>query len=266
MDYEAEQAMEMEALESILMDDLEEFDGTTPAGWGGAKQIYKVHIRPAEADADVDDDMQPALELLFAHTPSYPDEAPLFKVRSERGLSDAEVAVVQALLQQEAEANLGMAMVYTLVSAAQEWLQNKATAPEAAEEDSEAARKRAEAEEEARRAAARAHGHMVTVELFMEWKRKFDAEQALARAALKEDGKDERAGRMSGKQWFLQGDGLLIEKGAEAGALSEDEEEDLDTEEGGAAADGEDEEEDEDFEEDDEEEEEMLAQYLASKS
>ncbi len=109
------------------MDDMEEFDGTTPSGWGDAKQIYKVRIRPLDDAGDDDDDMQPAMELLFAHTPSYPDEAPLFKLRSVRGLSDAEIASANALLQEQVEANLGMAMIYTLVSAAQEWFQNKAT-------------------------------------------------------------------------------------------------------------------------------------------
>jgi hypothetical protein len=127
MDYEGEQAMELEALESILMDDMEEYDGTTPSGWGDAKEIYKVRIRPLDDTGDDDDGMQPAMELLFAHTPSYPDAAPLFKLRSVRGLSDAEIASANALLQEQVEANLGMAMIYTLVSAAQEWFQNKAT-------------------------------------------------------------------------------------------------------------------------------------------
>jgi hypothetical protein len=127
MDYDAEQEMELEVLESILMDDMEEFEGSTPSGWGDAKQIYKARIRPLDDTGDDDDGMQPAMELVFAHTPRYPDEAPLFKLRSVRGLSDAEIAQAQALLQEQVEANLGMAMIYTLVSAAQEWFQNKAT-------------------------------------------------------------------------------------------------------------------------------------------
>jgi hypothetical protein len=254
MDYESEQAMEMEALESILMDDIQPYEGTTPAGWGDAAQVYKVNIRPPE-DVEDEDDMQPAMEMLFAHTPNYPDEAPHFKVRSVRGLSDQEISQVQALLQEQVEQNLGMAMIYTLLSAAQEWFQNKQTAPAA--EDPEVARKRAEAEEEARRAAARAHGHMVTIEVFMEWKAKFDAEMALAKAALKDTAKEEKAGRLTGKQWFMQGDGLISEKGTEAGALSEDDEEDF--------SDAEDEFEDEGFDEDDDSDDAMLDEYLASK-
>jgi hypothetical protein len=61
----------------------------------------------------------------------------------------------------------------------------------------------------------------VTSELFADWKKKFDAEMALLRAAVKDPAKDERVGRVSGKQWFLQGDG----QGGEADAPSEEEEE-----------------------------------------
>jgi hypothetical protein len=255
MDYESEQAMEMEALESILMDDLQPYEGTTPAGWGDAKQVYKANIRPPE-DIEDEDDMQPAMELLFAHTKNYPDEAPHFKVRSVRGLSDQEISQVQALLQEQVEQNLGMAMIYTLLSAAQEWFQNRQSAPAA--EDPEEARKRADAEEEARRAAARAHGHMVTLEIFVEWKRKFDAEMALAKAALKDVTKDEKAGSgLTGKQWFMQSDGLISEKGTEAGALSDDDEDDFST-----ADDDED-----NFEgDDDDSDDEMLEEYLATKA
>ena len=69
------------------------------------------------------------------------------------------------------QANLGMAMIYTLYTAAQEWLTTRAAeAPTAAGAgtDPDAERRRALEAEEAARAAARAHGTPVTIEAFME--------------------------------------------------------------------------------------------------
>ena len=44
---------------------------------------------------------------------------------SVQGLSNQEVAALQSLIEEQIEANLGMAMLYTLVSAAQEWMRDK---------------------------------------------------------------------------------------------------------------------------------------------
>jgi hypothetical protein len=42
-----------------------------------------------------------------------------------QGLSDADIKQLQAVLDEQVEANLGMAMVYTLIGVAQEWLNEK---------------------------------------------------------------------------------------------------------------------------------------------
>lgn len=44
---------------------------------------------------------------------------------SLRGLSDADLAALSAILDEQVEANIGMAMVYAMVAAAKEWLQDK---------------------------------------------------------------------------------------------------------------------------------------------
>lgn len=44
---------------------------------------------------------------------------------SVRGLSDADMATLNQSLAQQTDENLGMAMIYVLVSAAQEWLREK---------------------------------------------------------------------------------------------------------------------------------------------
>eukprot|EP00983_Pelagomonas_calceolata_P074789 1152698-Pelagomonas_calceolata.AAC.12 len=73
------------------------------------------------------------------------------------------------------EENKGMPMIYTLVTAAKEWLRGRAA--ETQQETPEQAQRRLAAEDEAKRAAIRAMGTMVTPENFREWKAKFDAEQ-----------------------------------------------------------------------------------------
>ena len=45
--------------------------------------------------------------------------------RSLKGLSDAEVAALQRLVDGQVDENLGMPMIYTIVAAAQEWLRDK---------------------------------------------------------------------------------------------------------------------------------------------
>ena len=44
---------------------------------------------------------------------------------SVRGLSDADVAHLRRMLEAQIAANLGMAMMFALISAAQEWLADK---------------------------------------------------------------------------------------------------------------------------------------------
>ncbi|DBA90025.1 TPA: hypothetical protein ACH3X2_004292 [Trebouxia sp. C0005] len=81
MDYKAEQEMEVEALESILMDDFAEVDGPSPSGWSDSVQCYRIGLPTGEAESAPESgasNMQ--FDLLLAHTPSYPDEAPLIKL------------------------------------------------------------------------------------------------------------------------------------------------------------------------------------------
>ena len=48
MDYGSEQAMELEALQAIFPDDLEEFEGNTPADWPQQHgKMWAVNINPS---------------------------------------------------------------------------------------------------------------------------------------------------------------------------------------------------------------------------
>lgn len=123
MDYASEQEMELEALQAILMDDLIEYEGNLPSGWVTTGTTYKVIIAPEDEE---DSEYPLKAELLFAHTPNYPEEPPSFKLRSVTGLSDADLAEATGLLEEQVQSNLGMAMIYTLIGAAKEWIQGGA--------------------------------------------------------------------------------------------------------------------------------------------
>lgn len=204
MDHQEEQQLELEALEAILMDDLQSFEGTRPAGWPTDAEIHLVRIRPSKDAATAASDTELEAELLFAHTPSYPEEAPLVKIRSAVGLSDRDIEKMQALLEEQVEENLGMAVVYALVTAAQEWLTEKVSADVEVEVDPEIAKKAAEEAEERRLAEMRRLGTPVTPETFAPWKVRFYAELAAARARSQKAKESE--GRITGKQFFLQAD------------------------------------------------------------
>jgi hypothetical protein len=47
MDYESEQAMELEALQAIFPDDLEEFEGSVPADWPQHGKVWAININPS---------------------------------------------------------------------------------------------------------------------------------------------------------------------------------------------------------------------------
>ncbi|KAK9804167.1 hypothetical protein WJX73_007930 [Symbiochloris irregularis] len=258
MDYAAEQEMELEALEAILMEDLQPLQGSRPESWPADVQCHQVGIS-ARDDGETSTSDTPPLELefVFAHTPTYPDEPPLFKARSARGLSNQQLQQLHGILDEQVEQNIGMGMIYAMVSAAQEWIRDLAHAQAGPQElDPAAAKRQAAEEEEKTLAEIRAHGTPVTADTFAAWKARWDTEAALSEAKLEADAAI-RASGPTGKQWFVQQEAA----GAQAEELEEnDEGEDSDTE----FRPEEDEEEEEEFDDDDEDD--MLETYLAQKT
>lgn len=268
-DYAQEQADELEALTSIFMDDLEEVADSIPSGWSPVGPVWRVVVAPQEEDG-TELEFPPKVELVFGHTAAYPDESPLLKARGLQGISDADVGTLQGVLDDAVQENLGMAMIYTLISLAQEWITDKASALAVPSSDPEAEERRRREAEEQRMAELRAHGTPVTPEAFASWKAQFDAELALEKAKLEEAaGKSEdKKGRLTGKAWFLQQEAAHIE--VEEPELEDGEEDgEDDREDWGYGQEGEsdDDEEDIDFDDDeDSEDEELLDELLASKA
>jgi len=123
-DYEQEQEMEVEALQAILMDDIKEID-PSESGIATTARCFQILLSPQDDDFDESAYVPVQLALIFAHTEKYPDEPPLLNVKSVRGIKPDDLASLKEKLDQEATENLGMAMVYTLVSSAKEWLSEK---------------------------------------------------------------------------------------------------------------------------------------------
>ncbi|KAG7997610.1 hypothetical protein I3843_01G218900 [Carya illinoinensis] len=240
-DYVQEQAMEIEALEAILMDDFKEIH-SSESGLATSNRCFQITLSPQ--DDEVDELSFPVqLALIFSHTETYPDEPPLLNVKSLRGIQIEDLRILKEKLQQEACENLGMAMIYTLVASVKEWISERFC--------QDANIENANAEEAAKEDIIIPHGEPVTVDTFLAWRERYEAELALERAMLMPESAltATKEKRLTGRQWFESGRGVA--KGAapvtEGSDVEDEEEIDFD---------------DDDFEDD----EDMLEHYLAEKS
>ena len=141
-------------------------------------------------------------------------------------MDDEQLQRLQEVLEKEAENNLGMVVIFTLVSAANEWLNNEWDSELKRIED-EAERKIIEAEEAEKN---KFHGTPVSIENFLAWKEEFDAEMALLKKPEKED-KDKK---LTGRELFIVDKSLVdsdlkfLEDGGEAIRVDESLFQDLD--------------------------------------
>ncbi|XP_011298616.1 RWD domain-containing protein 1 [Fopius arisanus] len=168
MDHKAEQHDEIEALDSIYSGELQILE-TEP------HYKFVLPIKSEGYESDTEDGL--ACQLEFTYTSKYPEEPLLIKIENPENFeSFSEQELIDHLMEQMNE-NLGMVMVFTLVSAAQEWL-NVQWDNIKLQRTERAARKLVEEEEAERK---RFEGTRVTVETFMNWKKKFDEEMGHTR-------------------------------------------------------------------------------------
>ncbi|PKI62320.1 hypothetical protein CRG98_017321 [Punica granatum] len=137
-----------------------------------------------------------------------------------------------------------MAMVYTLVTSAKDWLSERFGQSDGADNTGE--------EEAAKDDIIVPHGEAVTMETFLAWRERFEAELALERAKLMPESAltAPKEKKLTGRQWFESG--RASTKGTAVATEGSDDEEDEDVDF-----------DDDDFEDD---EEDMLEHYLAEKS
>lgn len=242
-DYTQEQEMELEALEAILMDEFKEID-PSESGISTSNRCFQVTLSPMDEDVDESTTLPVQLALIFSHTEKYPDEPPLLNVKSLKGIHGEDLKILKQKLEQEASENLGMAMVYTLVSSAKEWLGERYAIDTGVEDTEE--------EEKAKDDIVVPHGEPVTVDTFIAWRERFEAELALERAKLMPESalSAPKEKKLTGRQWFESGRASGRSALAAVEGSEDDDEEDIDFD-------------DDDFEDD---EEDMLEHYLAEKA
>ncbi|XVF25096.1 hypothetical protein REPUB_Repub13aG0184500 [Reevesia pubescens] len=99
----------------------------------------------------------------------------------------------------QASENLGMAMIYTLVTSANEWLSERY--------GQDADTDNVEEEEATKDEVIVPHGEPVTVDTFLAWRERFEAELALERAKLMPESAlmAPKEKKLTGRQWFESG-------------------------------------------------------------
>ncbi|XP_060761510.1 RWD domain-containing protein 1 [Neoarius graeffei] len=185
-DYGEEQRNELEAIQSIY-----------PDSFTVLCEMPISFTITVSSDAGESDEMV-QVTLKFTYVENYPDEAPLWEIQSQENLEDRDTEDILSLLQQQAEENLGMVMIFTLVTAVQEKL-NEIIDQMKIRREEEKKRKEREAEEAEKKAF---QGTVVTIENFLAWKARF--EQEMAELKRKKQKEDEQAGKnkLTGKQLF----------------------------------------------------------------
>nr|KAG5708931.1 hypothetical protein BaRGS_009340 [Batillaria attramentaria] len=138
----------------------------------------------------------------FSYTATYPDEPPLMEIVSAENLDDDQQAMILKFMSEQAEENLGMVMVFTIVSALQERL--TVLVEETKREAEERRIQKQKEEEEA--AQKKFEGTRVTIETFLAWKAKFDAERMDLKRLQKEE---DLSKKPTGKELFEKDESLF---------------------------------------------------------
>ncbi|XP_071716125.1 uncharacterized protein [Rutidosis leptorrhynchoides] len=188
--------MEIEALKAILMDDFEEIH-PSESGLNTSNRCFQINLSLQADETDSADPVQ--MGLIFSHTEKYPDEIPLLNLKSIKGIQPSDLKVLKEKLEQEASENIGMAMIYTLVTSANEWFAERFVQNIDINNNHEETADKDEITEP--------HGEPVTIETFLAWREKFEAELALERAKLLPDSAlaTTKEKKLTGREWFQSG-------------------------------------------------------------
>lgn len=218
MDYKEEQNGEIEALESIYYGDME-IISVEPY------HKFSVPIKSEEYEPETENGL--ACSLTFTYTAKYPDEPPVVEISDVENITDEDEEKLINHIIEQANENLGMVMVFTLVSAGQEWLNVRWE--EMRNERDESLLRKQEEEEEAER--KRFEGTRVTVETFMKWKTHFEEDTGITK---KKEMIEKEAKKLTGRELFLtdktlnESDLKFLEDGADTVKVDESLFQDLD--------------------------------------
>ncbi|KAF4103034.1 RWD domain-containing protein 1 [Onychostoma macrolepis] len=185
-DYGEEQRNELEAIESIYPDSF------TVLSEEPTSFTITVTSDAGENEETVE------VTLKFTYVENYPDEPPLWEIFSQENLEDSDAEDILTLLKEQAEENLGMVMIFTLVTAVQEKL-NEIIDQIKNRREEETLRKEREDEEAEKRAF---QGTVVTIENFLTWKAKFEQEVTELKKKRQKEEEQAGKGKLTGKQLF----------------------------------------------------------------
>ena len=218
-DYKQEQRDEIEAIESIYSEEISVISDNP--------HRFTIPVKTEGYDEEEGDGWMVLLKFTFPDT--YPDVIPEIEVEEYEGIEDHLLHDFKVAMGSVAEENLGMAMVFTIVSAGIEWMGE--TNDRLKQEAEEERRKLKELEEEEER--KKLEGTKVTIESFLAWKAEFDAEMSLHKKEKEAAKKDKN--KKSGRELFMTDQNLiesdikfLAESGDQAVTVDESLFEDLD--------------------------------------
>ncbi|KAG4080211.1 hypothetical protein HA402_008282 [Bradysia odoriphaga] len=186
--YKEDQTNEIEALDSIYCGEMEIL-ATEPF------HRFKLPISTEEFSTDEDNGL--ACHLVFTYTEKYPDTAPLVEIEDDVNFEDTYSARLIDHINETITENLGIEMIFSLVSSAQEWLNVRWDEHKKEEENRLSIKKIAEEEAERKKF----EGTRVTVESFLAWRNEFELDTGIAakREKLLGDNK-----KLTGKELFLR--------------------------------------------------------------
>ncbi|KAF4214957.1 hypothetical protein CNMCM8980_008814 [Aspergillus fumigatiaffinis] len=218
-----DQVEEREVLDSIFPEEITDISDTA----------YRISINldtPENDARDEEETEQPVLILQVSYPPEYPDVAPDLDISAPPNAPKHPLLDIQEdrdrlleALQPTIEENLGMAMVFTLVSTLKEsaelLMAERANAVQAAKE-----MEAAKAEEEENR---KFQGTAVTPETFLEWREKFrkEMEEKEQREREEKEADEKRAKKALVKEEKLTGK-QLWERGLAGKADYDEDDED----------------------------------------
>ncbi|CAH0547366.1 unnamed protein product [Brassicogethes aeneus] len=188
MDHAEEQKGEVEAIESIYYGDVQIISESP-------YYKFSIPIKTEEYDAE---ESQNGLccDLVFTYTAKYPEEAPIIEIENLENFEENYESELLTYLAEQVKENLGMVMVFTIVSSAQEWLNVRYETVK--KEQEEIASKILREEEEVER--KRFEGTRVTVETFMKWKQQFEEEMGITK---KKEIAEKEGKKLSGRELFM---------------------------------------------------------------
>uniref|UniRef100_A0A1L8DCU4 RWD domain-containing protein n=1 Tax=Nyssomyia neivai TaxID=330878 RepID=A0A1L8DCU4_9DIPT len=188
-DYKDEQTYEIEALDAIYSGELEVL-ATEPY------HRFKLPIATEEYNAETQENGL-WCELIFTFTEKYPDTAPLVEIENPINFLQTYENLLVAHIEDTVKENLGMVMIFSLVSSAQEWLNLRWDDVKREEEQKRLERLQEEEELEQKKF----EGTRVTVEAFLAWKAGFEDELGITQRRLKDMAENRK---LTGRELFLR--------------------------------------------------------------